>query len=67
MARIRLIRKLALSMNGIDVSETKVGDIIELDEPRAEMMVQLGWAAREPDAGITVSDGEAYARPPRNR
>jgi hypothetical protein len=64
MARIRLIRKLALSMNGVDVSGLKVGDIIELDDERADMMVELGWAER---AGkVTSSDAAAASQPQRN-
>ena len=34
---IRLSRKLALTMNGIDVSRLQVGDIIELPPDQAEM------------------------------
>lgn len=64
MARIRLIRKLAQSMNGVDVSDLKVGDIIELDDARADMMVELGWAERA--ATVTSCDGEAVSRPQRN-
>jgi hypothetical protein len=44
--RIRLTRKLALTMNGIDVSRLQVGDIIELRPDQAEMMVVCGWAER---------------------
>jgi RNA-binding protein YlmH len=44
MVRIRLTRKLALSMNGVDVSRLQVGDVIELDAERAEMMIKCGWA-----------------------
>ena len=35
MIRIRLRRKLALSMNGVDVSRLHVGDILELADDRA--------------------------------
>ena len=31
-------------MNGVDVSGLKVGDVLELSEDRADMMVELGWA-----------------------
>jgi hypothetical protein len=63
VARIRLIRKLAQSMNGVDVSRLNVGDIIELDERRADMMVQLGWAERAGDD--IISSGGVQSSPPR--
>ena len=44
--RIKLLRKLALCMNGVDVSSLKVGDIMELSEDRAQMMIDEGWAER---------------------
>jgi hypothetical protein len=46
LTRIKLLRKLALCMNGVDVSSLKVGDIMELSEDRAQMMIDEGWAER---------------------
>ena len=46
MVRIRLLRKLALLMNGIDVSRLSVGDIMELPDSAAEMMIAEGWGER---------------------
>jgi hypothetical protein len=34
-------------MNGIDVSGLKVGDVLELSDDRARMMVDLGWGEYE--------------------
>lgn len=42
--RIRLLKKLAFRMNGVDVSRSAVGDILEVDEGRAALMVASGWA-----------------------
>jgi hypothetical protein len=42
--RIRLTRKLALVLNGVDVSGLIVGDVMELPLSAAEMMVAEGWA-----------------------
>jgi hypothetical protein len=42
--QIKLTRKLALSMNGVDVSRLKVGDVIDLPHEQALMMVECGWA-----------------------
>lgn len=44
MTRIRLTKKLAAVLNGIDVSALKVGEILELPDSAARMMVAEGWA-----------------------
>ena len=48
MLRVRLTKKLAAALNGIDVSALRVGDVIELPDSAARMMVAEGWA--EPEA-----------------
>jgi hypothetical protein len=42
--RIRLTRKLAARLNGVDVSSLKVGDVIELPDWAAQMMIAEQWA-----------------------
>lgn len=42
--RVRLTRKLASRLNGIDVSGCRVGDVIELPEEAARMLIAEGWA-----------------------
>jgi hypothetical protein len=64
--RIRLIRKLALTMNGVDVSQVEVGDTVELDESQAEMMIELGWAEPAADGDASSSGLAASSRPRRN-
>lgn len=44
--RIRLTRKLALRLNGLDLSGINVGDVIFLPEPDAAMLLREGWAER---------------------
>jgi hypothetical protein len=46
VVRVRLTRKLAAKMQGVDVSKRKVGDVIELPDEQATLMVQAGWAER---------------------
>ena len=46
MTRVRLIRKLALTMNGVDVSRHSVGDILDLEDEQAQMMIDYDWAER---------------------
>jgi hypothetical protein len=43
--RIRLLRKLAPRLNGIDVSLHHVGDILELPPYQAELLIAEGWAS----------------------
>jgi len=47
--RIRLTRKLALTMNGVDVSKLQVGDTLDLDQHRAESLIINGWAEAVPE------------------
>ena len=42
--RVRLTRKLAECLNGIDVSTCRVGDVLELPEAAARMLIAEGWA-----------------------
>lgn len=44
MIRIRLTKKLADRLNGLDVSLLKVGDVIELPDRVARMMIAEQWA-----------------------
>ena len=39
MIRVRLIKKLAAILNGLDVSSLRVGDIFELPDSTAQMMI----------------------------
>jgi hypothetical protein len=47
--RVRLIRKLAEKLNGVDVSTRCVGDVIDLPRREAELLVAEGWARPAPD------------------
>jgi hypothetical protein len=42
--RIRLIRKFALRVNGIDLSNLKVGDVIDLPDHPAKILLAEQWA-----------------------
>lgn len=55
MGRVRLIRKFAQVINGIDLSSVSTGDELDLTPREAEMLIAEGWAAPigsvAPDAG----------------
>jgi hypothetical protein len=42
--RVRLLRKLATFLNGLDLSHVNVGDEFELPERDATMLIREGWA-----------------------
>ena len=42
--RIRLIRKLADRLNGVDLSKLQVGDVAVVPEATAVMLIREGWA-----------------------
>ena len=45
MQRIRLIKKLAPMLNGVDLSKVNVGDVMLVPEAVAAMLIREGWAA----------------------
>ena len=44
MIAVRLTKKLAALLNGVDVSALKVGDVLELPDSAARMLIAEGWA-----------------------
>ena len=52
MPHIRLTKKLALVMDGVDVTGSTIGDVLHVDEEHAELMIASGWAewVEEPSA-----------------
>ncbi len=44
MQRVRLTKKLAPILNGIDLSKVEVGDIIDLPNATAVILIREGWA-----------------------
>lgn len=61
MGKVRLIRKYAEMINGIDLSAASTGDEIELSPRDAAMLIAEGWAA--PIAsGVAVADDREPSR-----
>ena len=44
LMRIKLVRKFANSLNGIDLTSVTVGDIVELKPHQAVLLIREGWA-----------------------
>jgi hypothetical protein len=47
---VRLIRKFSESLNGVDLSHVRVGDVMSLPDKAALMLVLEGWAERSEPA-----------------
>jgi hypothetical protein len=54
--RIRLVRKFANAINGIDLASISVGDVVELKFPEAVLLIREGWAEPLEEASTNVSD-----------
>ncbi len=44
--RVRLVRKLADLIDGVDLSKYQVGEILELPRRKARLLLAEGWASR---------------------
>jgi hypothetical protein len=42
--RVRLLKKLALSLDGVDLTSRKVGEIFDCSDEGARLLVLEGWA-----------------------
>ena len=58
MTRIRLTRKLANRLNGVDLSGHRVGEIFDLRSDAASVLINEGWA----ELWIEPSPARADAR-----
>jgi len=45
--RVRLTRKLANVLDGVDVSPYGVGEVFELPDAQARLLIAENWAVRE--------------------
>jgi hypothetical protein len=53
--RVRLIRKLADVLDGVDVSAHAVGDVLRLAPVEGELLIAEGWAERVmPSSSMTL-------------
>ena len=55
--RVKLVRKLANMINGIDLASMRVGDTVELNPRQAVLLIREGWAeAVEDESSNTFDD-----------
>jgi hypothetical protein len=44
LMRVRIVRKLARFLNGIDLDKFQVGEVVELPPKAARLLIAEGWA-----------------------
>lgn len=59
--RVRLIRKIACQVDGVDISTHAVGEVFDLPASDASLLVAEGWAVVEPQAEVHAAP--AFAAP----
>ena len=60
--RVRLTRKLATMLDGVDVSALEIGDIVELPDNAARILIAERWA--EPLTDPAINQVFVRNRPP---
>ena len=60
-AKVRLIRKLANQLNGIDLTRVRVGEQFDVSQYEANMLIAEGWAVQT-DAADVANDRPARPR-----
>jgi hypothetical protein len=65
--QVRLTKKLAEAIDGIDLSDRRVGDVLNLPKHDAEVLLAEGWASPvEPAFVIGTNRADAHDRPHRS-
>jgi hypothetical protein len=65
--QVRLTKKLAEAIDGIDLSERRVGDVVDLPKHDAAILLAEGWASPvEPAFGSRTRPLHADDRPRRS-
>ena len=62
--QVRLTRKFAEILNGLDLRPFNVGEVIDLDDQPAVMLLMEGWALRV-DNGPSTADDRRPRQPRR--
>lgn len=65
--RVRLTRKLAESVDGVDLSAHRVGDIVDVSPTDARLLVLEKWAVPEKIAAADTANDKGGPRSARGR
>ena len=61
--RVKLMRKFANVLNGVDLSAINVGDMVDLMPYQAQMLIREGWAEEAPHRRGRVVDLQSAKNP----
>jgi hypothetical protein len=65
--QVRLTKKLAEVIDGIDLSDRRVGDVLNLPKHDAEVLLAEGWASPvEPTFSTGTNRADAHDQPHRS-
>src|SRR5687767_664659 len=64
--RIRLTRKLANALNGLDLRAFNVGEVVDLNDPLARMLIAESWAEEAVPIDSPTTADDRSNRPKRN-
>ena len=67
VAKVRLIKKFAAVMDGVDLSRANAGDEIELSSRDAQVLIAEGWAVPVKDAQRHIAADKERKRPRRSK
>ena len=62
--KVRLTRKFAEAIDGVNVSRSAIGDVLDLPSPDARLLIAEGWAVAV-DQSEEDQRSKAGERPPR--
>jgi hypothetical protein len=62
MKQVRLIRKLANVINGIDLTNVKLGDSVCLSSADARLLIAEGWATPDESADTEHEQASSHRR-----
>ena len=60
--KVRLTRKLAESIDGVDLVDRRVGDVFEVPEIAARLLLAEGWAVGESAAPDVKREAQQSSR-----
>ena len=64
LTSVRLTRKYADAIDGVDLSRNQVGDLLDLSARDAQMLIAEGWAA-PCERGRADDEGRSAPRTPK--
>ncbi len=65
--RVKLVRKFANILNDVDLTDVRVGDVLDLKPHQAAMLIVEGWAEQATSSSPPAVRRESSAAPESTR